>query len=144
MVIEIPKTMYMITIVALYVNIAVALYAILAKPNLVKKIIALTILGDTVNTFAILAGYKVWRPGLVLQPPVLTELDDVSREVIEEFVSRSVDPLPQALVLTAIVINLAVTLFLIVLALYMYRHFGTVDMDRIGRMKRGVISEEVG
>ncbi|HDI02058.1 MAG TPA: Na+/H+ antiporter subunit C [Ignisphaera sp.] len=142
MAIKIPTLMYMITVLSLYVNIAVALYAVLAKPNLVKKIIALTILGHSVNTFAILVGYKLWRPGIILQPPVLTELEP-SRRAIEEFVTRAVDPLPQALVLTAIVINLAVTLFLITLALHVYRHFGTVDMVKIGELKRGALREEV-
>ncbi len=139
---SIPVFMYMVTVFSLYANIAVALYAVLAKPNLVKKIIALTILGDSVNTFAILVGYKLWRPGLVLQPPVLTDWWP-SKQAIEQFIQRAVDPLPQALVLTAIVINLAVTLFLITLALHMYRHFGTVDMTKIGEMKRGVLREEM-
>jgi len=138
---SIPILMYMVVVYSLYINIAIALYAVLAKPNLVKKIIALTILGDSVNTFAILTGYKLWRPGLILQPPVLTEWI-ASREVIEEFIKRSVDPLPQALVLTAIVINLAITLFLITVCLHVYRHFGTVDMVKIGELKRRALYEE--
>ncbi len=140
--IEFIRTAYMIVVLSLYVNIGVSLYAALAKPNLVKKIIALTILGDSVNTFIILVGYKLWRPGLILQPPVLTTLNPTSEE-LKQFIEKAVDPIPQALVLTAIVINLAVTIFLATIALHMYRHFGTVNMDVIGRLKRHEIREEI-
>jgi len=139
---EFMRVAYMIVVLSIYVNIGVSLYAALAKPNLVKKIIALTILGDSVNTFIILAGYKLWRPGLILQPPVLTTFSP-SSEALKQFIERSVDPIPQALVLTAIVINLAVTVFLATIALHMYRHFGTVNMDEVGRVKRRAIREEM-
>jgi len=140
--IEFERVAYMIVVLSMYVNIGLSLYAALAKPNLVKKIIALTILGDSVNTFIILAGYRLWRPGLVLQPPVITQLRPTS-EALRQFLSRAVDPIPQALVLTAIVINMAVTVFLATLALHMHRHFGTVDMDVIGRLKRHEIRKEM-
>jgi len=139
---EFMRVAYMVVVLAIYVNIGVSLYAALAKPNLVKKIIALTILGDSVNTFIILAGYKLWRPGLVLHPPVLTTFRPTS-EALRQFIEKSVDPIPQALVLTAIVINLAVTVFLATIALHMYRHFGTVNMDEVGRVKRRAIREEM-
>lgn len=46
-----------------------------------------------------------------------------------------VDPLPQAMVLTAIVIGFAVTAFLLVLALNAYLKLKTDDMDEIRRLK---------
>ncbi len=139
---EFVRVAYMIVVLSMYVNIGVSLYAALAKPNLVKKIIALTILGDSVNTFIILVGYRFWRPGVFLQPPVLTNLRPTS-EVIRQFLEKAVDPIPQALVLTAIVINLAVTVFLATVALHMYRHFGTVNMDVVGRLKRYEVRKEM-
>ena len=45
-----------------------------------------------------------------------------------------VDPLPQAMVLTAIVISFAVTAFLLVLALNIYQRFKTDDVDRLRRL----------
>ncbi|MEM4786273.1 MAG: sodium:proton antiporter, partial [Desulfurococcaceae archaeon] len=57
-------------------------------------------------------------------------------EIIQkEFIKRSVDPLPQALVLTAIVIGLAVTLFLVFLTLQIYRTYGTLDIREIRRLR---------
>jgi len=45
-----------------------------------------------------------------------------------------VDPLPQAMVLTAIVISFAVTAFLLILALNIYQRFKTDDIDRLRRL----------
>lgn len=139
--IELIKFMFILTVVSLYLNFAITLYGVVAKVNLVKKLIALTILQDTVNVFTVLIGYKLWRPGLILQPPVLTDLNPTP-EIIKDFIERSVDPLPQAFVLTAIVIGLAVTLFLTTIVLHVNYHFKTVNVDEIGRMKRRYIHEE--
>ncbi len=46
-----------------------------------------------------------------------------------------VDPLPQAMVLTAIVISFAMTAFLLVLALNTYRRLKTDDVDQMRRLK---------
>lgn len=42
--------------------------------------------------------------------------------------SRSVDPIPQALLVTAIVIGLATSVLLMGLSILYYKHFGTTDM----------------
>ncbi len=139
--IELIKFMFMLTTISLYFNVAISLYGVVSKTNLVKKLIALTIFQDTVNMFTILIGYKLWRPGLLLQPPVLTDLSPTP-ETLREFVERSVDPLPQAFVLTAVVIGLAVTLFLTTIILHVSYHFKTVNVDEIGRSKRVYIHEE--
>ena len=108
---------------------------------MVKKLISLTILQDSINAFLILMGYKLWKPGITLQPPVLLDWSP-TLDVLKQFLEKAVDPLPQALVLTAIVIGLAVNIFLITAILHLYRHFGTVDMDEVGKLKRLIIVEE--
>ncbi|HDD26878.1 MAG TPA: Na+/H+ antiporter subunit C, partial [Acidilobales archaeon] len=118
---------------SLIVIVAVAIYGIIAKPNLIKKIIALTILGDTVNTFIILIGYRfVSKP----KPPVIPTLHPSPEDIIN-VVKYGVDPLPQAFVITAIVINLAITAFLVMLVVRTYRAYGTLEMDLIERRKGG-------
>jgi len=129
---------YLLTIIitSMIMNLALALYGIFFKPHLTKKIIALTILGDTANTFAIIVGYRRWVfPNTPSRPPVLVNYTNVSQEELIKFVNTAVDPLPQALVLTAIVIGLAVTLFLVFLALQIYRLYGTLDVREIKRLK---------
>jgi len=114
-----------LTLYNLLVTAAISIYGIVARPSLAKKIISLTILGDSLNVLAIFVGLRVFSIPPVLVPGV--ELD--------RFVGLAVDPLPQALVLTAIVIGLAVTLFLVFLALQVYRLYGTLDTRRIRELR---------
>jgi len=125
-----------IVLASLLVNTTIALYALFFKPHYVKKVIALTIFSDTVNTFAIFIGYRRWVGQTPPRVAVLTDLNQNAIEnTIEEFKSLAVDPLPQALVLTAIVIGLAVILFLVFLGWILYSHYKTLDMREIRRLK---------
>jgi multicomponent Na+:H+ antiporter subunit C len=114
-----------LTLYNLLATAAISIYGIVVRPSLTKKIISLTILGDALNVLAIFIGFKVFSIPPVLIPGVELEL----------FVGLAVDPLPQALVLTAIVIGLAVTLFLVFLALQIYRLYGTLDTRRIRELR---------
>ena len=130
--INILSFLFSITFMSMIVNIALAMYGIFARPSLVKKIIALTILGDSANTLAIMIGFR--QPnGTNPIPPVMLWKPTPSN--LRYFATHAVDPLPQALVLTAIVIGLAVTLFLIFLAIQIYRHYGTTDVRKIAKLK---------
>jgi multicomponent Na+:H+ antiporter subunit C len=51
--------------------------------------------------------------------------------LLGEEASSYVDPLPQALILTAIVISFGVTSFLLVLAYRAYQELGSDDMDQL-------------
>ncbi len=128
-----------ILITCMIVNLGLALYGVFFKPNLIKKIIALTILGDTANTFALIIGYRMWVAGVPSRPPVFTEwrISNLSlfKKALFMFTKTAVDPLPQALVLTAIVIGLAVTLFLVFLTLQAWKIYRSVDMRDIRRLK---------
>lgn len=121
-----------VVVISLFINTTIALYGLFFKPHYTKKIIALTILSDTANTFAIYLGYRRWADVGPARPPVLLRLEE---EALREFIMRGVDPLPQALVLTAIVIGLAVTLFLIFLGYILYTHYGTLDMREIKKLR---------
>jgi multicomponent Na+:H+ antiporter subunit C len=125
---------YLLSIVlaALFANMAIALYGVFFKPHYIKKLIALTILSDTANTFAIYLGYRRWTALGSPRVPVLVELE---KDAIREFTARAVDPLPQALVLTAIVIGLAVVLFLVFLGYVLYGHYKTLDMREIKKLR---------
>lgn len=114
---------------ALFVIAATSLYGLIVKPNLIKKIIALTILGDTFNLAIILLGYRVIQ---FPKPPVLPTLQPTIND-LRKFLNFSVDPLPQALVITAIVINLAVISFLTVLTIQAYRLKHTLDIHELFR-----------
>ncbi len=119
-----------LSLISLIAIIGVSLYGILARPNIVKKIIALTIFTDAANLLAILVGFR--RPPSI--PPVLLNLEPRATD-IAEFSASAVDPLPQALVLTAVVIGMAVNMLIIFIALQVYRLYGTLDARKIRRLR---------
>ena len=54
---------------------------------------------------------------------------------IAEFAAKAVDPMPQAMVLTSIVIGLSVTLLLVAVSIRLYEKYGTFDVDEMKRLK---------
>jgi multicomponent Na+:H+ antiporter subunit C len=99
----------------------VGIYGILSKRNIIKMIVGLIIAEHAVNLFFILVAYR--RNG---RAPILSA--DVP-------ITQMVDPLPQALVLTAIVIGLATTALLVALALRIYGKYGTYDIAKIRELR---------
>jgi multicomponent Na+:H+ antiporter subunit C len=103
----------------------IGLYCVVIKKNIVKIVIGLAIMEASVNLFLILLGYK--KDGT---PAII----DKSTNMVD-FLARAVDPLPQALVLTAIVIGLGVTALAIALCIRLYEKYGTFDITEIRRLK---------
>ena len=106
----------------LYAFVAAALfgcglYMILSR-HLVRVLLGLSLLTTAVNLVIFQAG----RIGSA-QPPLIPEG--------AERLGDSADPLPQALVLTAIVIGFALSVILASLALRAYRGHGTLRSDGI-------------
>ena len=103
----------------------IGLYCLVAKKHLIKKIIGVAILDYAVNLFLVLTGYQ--EGGV---PPILFK--GMNQEL---FSSQSVDPLPQALVLTSIVIGLGVLIMMVSIALRLYEKYKTFDTSEISRLK---------
>jgi multicomponent Na+:H+ antiporter subunit C len=101
------------------------LYCLIAKKHLVKKIIGMVIMEYAINLFIILLGYK--DNGI---PPIL--LPEMNRA---SFLQHSVDPLPQALVLTSIVIGLSTLALMVAISLRLYEKYKTFDMSEIRRLR---------
>ncbi|NJE11513.1 sodium:proton antiporter [Thermococcus sp. LS2] len=116
-----------VIILTLLATIVISLYGIARRPNLVKKLIALTIFGDTANLIVVLLGYRLIYP---VAPPILPSL---SKDALRQFISTAVDPLPQALVITAVVIGMAVNVLIAFAIIQIYRLYGTVDTREIGK-----------
>ena len=100
----------------------IGIYAIVSKKNLVKIIIGFVIAEYGVNLMLILIGYK--RDGLA---PIVTE---TVRDT-EKFV----DPLPQAMVVTSIVIGLGILALVVAVALRLHEKYGTFDVSKMRRLK---------
>jgi multicomponent Na+:H+ antiporter subunit C len=115
------------TAIALIVNIVIATYGIFTDRSLLKKVISLLIFSDTLSVFAILIGFRIPKVGSSPSPPIHLDIPSTVKD-IEEFLTRTVDPIPQAFIITAIVINLAIFSFLAGLLLQYYKHFKSLDV----------------
>jgi len=111
-------------IVSITIGVLVATGAyLLMQRRVIQVILGFSLLSHATNLMIVASGWI--GDGL---SPILRLDQDLKP-------SAYVDPLPQAMVLTAIVISFAVTAFLLVLALDVYRRFGTDDLDKIRRLK---------
>ena len=99
----------------------VGLYGVLTKRDLIKIILSLGILGYAVNLLLILFAYR--NDSIY---PILAKVKEVK---------QMVDPLPQALVLTSIVIELGTTAMLVALAIKLFEKYETFDITQIRRLK---------
>lgn len=104
------------TLIILLIGIlvAVATYLILSR-NIIRVILGTAVLSHAVHLLILTLGEL--KKGNV---PLLKEAD-----------APYTDALPQALILTAIVISFAVTAFVLVLAYRAYQDIGTDDLDAL-------------
>jgi multicomponent Na+:H+ antiporter subunit C len=113
------------------VMVAVAAYLLMSR-NLLRMLLGLLVLGNAANLAIFIAG----RLGSA-QPPIVPEG--------QMTIALSANPLPQALILTAIVISFALVVFAMVLFQNAHRSLGTTDTDAMraaeprpgGRRKEG-------
>ncbi|WP_157015057.1 Na+/H+ antiporter subunit C [Mesorhizobium xinjiangense] len=97
---------------------AVSIYMMLSK-HTIRIVLGVTIFGNAVNL-------TIFTAGRVLRevPPIIPE-DVVTPQTLVA------NPLPQALILTAIVISFSFFCFLLVLAYRAYQELGTDDTDEM-------------
>ncbi|MCD5391074.1 sodium:proton antiporter [candidate division NPL-UPA2 bacterium] len=103
----------------------VGLYGVVTKKNVIKIVISLVIMGYAVNLFLIMLGYR--EKGVA---PIIDQTTEAAK-----FAQTSVDPLPQALVLTAIVIGLGVTALMVAICIRLYERYGTFDITEMRKLK---------
>jgi multicomponent Na+:H+ antiporter subunit C len=94
---------------------------LLLRKCLFKMILGIVLLGNGVNFLIFLTGGV--EKG---KPPVLTES-----------FSGSADPIPQALILTAIVISFGLQSFALILLQKIYRVLGTDDLESVQNQDEG-------
>ncbi|MDD3461411.1 MULTISPECIES: sodium:proton antiporter [unclassified Mesotoga] len=99
--------------------VAVGLYGLLSQKNLVKLIISLNIAEIGVNLFIVSIGYVEGGAA-----PILSSVSNNSSLLF-------VDPLPQALVLTSIVIGVGVTALALSLIVSVNKSRGTIDISEL-------------
>lgn len=111
----------MILFIACMLLIIIGLYAIITKRNLIKIALGFCMIEYGVNLLFAFIGFK--KNALA---PIITSIDAPR---------NFVDPIPQALVLTAIVIGLGTTAVMIALILRIYEKYKTFDINEIRKLK---------
>ncbi len=100
--------------------IAVGIWGILSRRNLIKVIMAITIIATGVNLLLVSVGYISGRAAPIVGGDTGIDASSTTGSVV--------DPIPQALVLTAIVIGLATTALALVAAVGYYRKTGSLEL----------------
>ncbi|MBN1158996.1 MAG: NADH-quinone oxidoreductase subunit K [Bacteroidales bacterium] len=111
----------MIVFILCFILFLVGLFGLLTSRNIIKIIIGLSFMEFSVYLFLVLIGYIEGG-----QAPIVVEGIDIQ---------MIVDPLPQAMVLTAIVIGLATKAMLLSTAIRIYKKFRSFDIRKIRSLK---------
>ncbi len=111
-----------IVLFGILVLLIIGMFGALTKKNLIKILIALGIVDTGVNLFFITIGYVNGKTAPIFSKPGLTP-------------QNMVDPVPQALVLTAIVIGVAVLALGLSIVIRVYEHYGTLNVSKIKKMR---------
>lgn len=104
-----------------FILFLVGLYGVITRRNLIKIAISLSVMEFSVFLFFALIGYIDGGVAPIVDPA--------------DPVKTYVDPLPQAMVLTAIVIGLATTAMLMAVIIRLYRKYGTFDIREMKSLK---------
>lgn len=110
-------TAYILT----FILFLVGLYGVITRRNLIKIAISLSIMEFSIFLLLVLIGFIDGGSAPIVDP--------------EEAGTLYVDPLPQAMVLTAIVIGLATTAMLMAIAIRLFRKYKTFDIREIKNLR---------
>jgi len=117
--------MAMIAMATGFVLILIGLFGALSNRNILRMIVAFAVANTGVNLVLVAVGYMDGRTA-----PILNEAVPVA-----EAATRIIDPVPQALVLTAIVIGLGVTALMLAYAYKLFKTKGTLDISQYTDLK---------
>ena len=119
---------YVITVILF----AIGLYALVMKTNLIKKLIGLNIMETAVYLFFVASGdvrlgirTQEWGRASFIENPAAAA----------NGLEPMVNPIPSALILTAIVVSVCVTALALSIGVKLYQHYGTLDARKIASLR---------
>lgn len=104
-------------IIAIFI---VGIWGLIAKDNLIKKIIGLNILNGAIVIFFVYIG----------------SFQGTTAPIMEKGIKDVVDPIPQALMLTTIVVGISLTALALALVLKLYQKYKTLSVSQIEKMSK--------
>ncbi len=96
----------------------IGFYAMIAKKNLIKKLI----------------GFNIFQTAIFLFFITLCPIKDGTTPIITPGFNKYDNPLPQVLILTAIVVAVATTAVALALAVRIYKSFGTLEEEKLSKL----------
>ena len=103
----------------------VGVWGIVSQKNIIKIIISFTIVDTSIHLILVSIGYIRGKSAPIIDSAI--NKSNAANEVV--------DPLPQALVLTAIVIGLGITALMLSYALKMYKENKSLEIDKYKALK---------
>ncbi len=117
--------MIQVAFIAGMLLILIGIWGIVSRRNIIRMIIGFSLFDTGLHVVLVVIGYIRGRTAPILSDPLLRE----------EALTRIVDPVPQALVLTAIVIGLAVTALMLTYTLKLYQKRRSLDIESFEDLK---------
>ncbi len=102
--------------------ILIGLWAALTNRDIIRMIVGFSIFDLGIHLIMISTGYIIGGTA-----PIIEKLSDIGKTYV--------DPVPQALVLTSIVIGLGITAFMLTYAVNMHDKKGTLEIDKFEELK---------
>ena len=104
------------------VLVLIGLWGALTNKDIIRMIVGFTIFDVGIHLIMISVGHITGGTA-----PIISSLSEIGVSYV--------DPVPQALVLTAIVIGLGITAFMLTYAVNMYNRKGTLEIDKFEELK---------
>ncbi|MCK5856619.1 MAG: cation:proton antiporter subunit C [Bacteroidales bacterium] len=111
-----------------FLLVIVGFWGVLQQKNIIKIIVSFTILNTGINLVMVALGYVKGRTAPIID-------DSVEQIGNHNVLNAIVDPVPQALVLTAIVIGFGVTALLLAYAMKLFKAKKSLDINDFNDLK---------
>lgn len=98
-----------------FIIVLIGVYGLATSENIIKSIVCLNITQAAVTLLFLNLG----------------SLRDGSVPILEDNISSIVDPLPQALMITAIVIGASITALALIISIKIFHYYGTLNWNQL-------------
>ncbi len=117
-----------VSLIISFALVIIGFWGLLSQKNIIKIIVSFTILETGVNILIVSLGYIKGRTAPIIDA-------SVQQGPNHNVLNSIVDPVPQALVLTAIVIGFGVTALLLAYAMKLFRAKRTLEINKFNDLK---------
>lgn len=111
--------------VASFLLVVIGLWGMLNNTHVIKILVSLSVIEGGVNLFLVSLGYMHGPGQSIPTAPIYTGFRG----------GVMVSPLPQALVVTSIVIGVSIISLALAISIKVYEHYGTLDVREIRRLR---------